>query len=259
MLARAAGASRGATGITKKGKHGPTVFVEATRKLRIPKTRRSLAASQALLLPEADVPPTSASTQPPDEERQLKKPGVANRARAGQQEQQAPPVRAPLPASLVNRHTEDMDKIATDMNQWVLNEIGANLHSMEQEKQAHAAKFKPKVPVKRYQERHPDLAPPPVLEPHDKTSEAQADTAMGDASDEEDDDDEWIIEEYIRIPAKSVALDVSPGDVGILVLDEEEENMLFFGSAADDDDDMAEDEEDENGMYAVHVECVARW
>jgi hypothetical protein len=138
----------------------------------------------------------------------------------------------------MNRHDEDMDKIANDMNAWVLNELGANLHSMEHDNKP--LRFKPKSPAKRFHERHPEMSP-------SQSSAISTDTMMSDLSDEEGDDEDWIIEEYVRIPANSVALDVAPADVGILVLENEEESLLFFGSAQDEDDELGEDDEDENG------------
>lgn len=228
-----------AAGISKKDRYPPAIFVERSRQKKTPKPRRSLATLQAATQ-QLQHEPREESHVPGNavEEKPLKRPGTTKKARDPQEDA---PARAPLPVSLMNRHAEDMDKIASDMNQWVLNEIGANLHSMEQEKQqSERAKFKPKAPVKRYQERHPELAPAP-------RADEPMDVAMNDSTEDEGDDDEWIIEEYVRIPANTVALDVPLSDIGVLVLDDEEENMLFFGPSPDDDDDPDEDDEDENG------------
>jgi hypothetical protein len=146
---------------------------------------------------------------------------------------------------------EDMSKRADDMNQWVLNEIGANLHEMEVEKkQAERPRFRPKAPAKRFAERHPELAAPKQPNPED-------DSVMRDISDEEaEDDDDWIIEEYIRVPAKSMAIDVSAADIGVIVFDGDEDSTLFFGDDYDEDDDYAEDDEDENGkLQALTMHC----
>lgn len=190
----------------------------------------------------------------------LKRPGVAKRARetakkaTASTEGEARKVTTagaanPLPQSLTNRGAEDMSKITADMNEWVMRELGANLQSLEEERireakpPASPSRFKPKAPAKRYHERHPEVPSPGTA------TDVEGDTNMTDASEEEDgDDDEWVIEEYIRIPANSVALDVAPSDVGFLVLDGEEESLLFYGPQNDEDEDWAEDEEDENGM-----------
>ncbi|KAG8426695.1 hypothetical protein J3459_007908 [Metarhizium acridum] len=232
MLAK--GAAQGPnSGVSKKSRYGPAVFVESTRKGRVP--RRSPAASQIPMQLEGELHRAAQNPGSDIEQRQLKRPGVTNKSR-DTASQNVIPIRAPLPDSLMNRQDEDMDKIANDMNAWVLNELGANLHSMEQDNRP--LRFKPKSPAKRFHERHPELAPP-------QSSGTSTDTTMSDLSDEGDDDD-WVIEEYVRIPANSVALNAGPADVGILVLEDEEESLLFFGSVLDEDDELGEDDEDEN-------------
>ncbi|PHH90876.1 hypothetical protein CDD83_2381 [Cordyceps sp. RAO-2017] len=215
--------------------HGsvPAVFVERSRREQVTKSRR-LAAPRDTSQMETQMAPPSQVSEHATAETPLKRPGVANKAR-GQQKIGAS--HAPLPTSLMNRHTGDMDKIAADMNQWVLNEMRANFDSMEQEKQQQAqrVRFKPKPPAQRYRERYPEAA---------AVGGAQ-DVTMVDASDDEGDDD-WVIEEYVRIPAHSVALDVAPSDIGVLVLDDDEDSLLFFGPMHDEEDDVDEDDEDEN-------------
>ena len=241
------------SGISKKDRYTPAIFVERSRQKKTPKPRRSLAAMRAVSQQSQDQPRKEGhALGNAVEEKPLKRPGTLRKTRDSQDEA---PKRAPLPTSLMNRHNEDMDKIALDMNRWALNEIGATLHSMEQEKRlSEKAKFKPKAPAKRYQDRHPDLAPPGQID-------EPTDVAMNSSSEDEDDDDEWIIEEYVRIPANTVALDVSPSDIGVLVLDDEEENKLFFGPTPDEDDDLDEDDEDENGTppnVREHIPCPSR-
>lgn len=240
MLAQAA-ATPGPTspGYSKQVRFGPTIFVERTgRKNSIPKSSRQSLDAQSIISQDLEQDTLMGHDQPV-EQRLLKKPGVAKRRDPSQE----PPARAPLPQSLPHRHTEDMDKITADMNQWVLNEIGANLHAMEVEKkQAEKPKFRPKAPEKRYQERHPETAAPRPAPTQDTV-----DTPMADASEEEGDGEEWVIEEYVRVPAHSMGLDVLPSDVGILVLNGEQESMLFYGSLEDEDEDNDEDDEDENG------------
>lgn len=141
-----------------------------------------------------------------------------------------------------------MDKIAADMNQWVLHEIGANLQQMETDRKAQQdrLKYRPKAPAKRYQERHPDQAPSTPVD-------QGKDTPMtDDVSEDDGDDSDWVIDEYVRIPAASMAVDVSPGDVGVLVLDGEGDDTLFFGPENDEEDNYLEDDEDENGITFSH-------
>lgn len=243
MLAQAS-ATPGPTspGYSKQVRFGPTIFVERTgRKQIMPKSSRQsliIKDGQAIVAQDLEQDALMNHDQPV-EQRHLKKPGVAKRRDPSQEA----PVRAPLPQSLTHRHTEDMDKITADMNQWVLNEIGANLHAMEVEKkQAEKPKFRPKAPEKRYQERHRENAVPPAV-----STEDTVDTPMADASEEEGEGEEWVIEEYVRVPAHSMGLDVLPSDVGILVLNGEQESMLFYGSPEDEDEENDEDDEDENG------------
>lgn len=249
MLAQAS-ANQGPArpGSSKRASYGPTIFIERTgRKKIIPRSsRQSLVIKDAHAIITQDHQQEMETTpDEPIEQKHLKKPGVARRRDPSQET----PARAPLPQSLTDRNADDMDKITADMNQWVLNEIGANLHAMEVErKQAEKPRFRPKAPEKRYQERHPEIAAastPPV--------EESGDTPMADASEEEGDDEDWIIEEYVRIPAHSMGLNVVPSDIGILVLSGEEESQLFYGSPQDEDDEYAEDDEDENGKYTHHA------
>ncbi|KHN96222.1 Transcription factor Iwr1 [Metarhizium album ARSEF 1941] len=223
------------SGVSKKNRFGPAVFVESSGRKKAPKLPENLAAGQPTQL-ENGLHRAERNREGSIEQTRLKRPGVANKS-CGTTSQNATPSWAPLPVSLIDRHNQDMDKIANDMNAWVLHELGANLHSMEQDSKP--SRFKPKSPAKRFHERHPEPSPP-------QSSGTAIDITMSDHSDEEGDDDDWVIEEYVRIPAKSVALDAGPADVGILVLGDEEESLLFFGSAIDEDDELDEDDEDEN-------------
>ncbi|KAJ6784423.1 hypothetical protein PWT90_07060 [Aphanocladium album] len=257
MLAAAAANPAAAGSVSKRDRYGtPTLFVERSRRKKLaPKPRRSMLALQAV---EGEANGAAKDVEAKD----LKRPGVAKRSReaakAAEDDHAPTPPRVtvtsaanPLPPSLTDRAAEDMSKITADMNEWVMREMGANLQSMEEERKRAAAaaaktpaspsRFKPKAPAKRYHERHPDVPAPGAA------MDTEGDTNMTDASEEEDgDDDDWVIEEYIRIPANSVAMDVSPSDVGFLVLDGEEESLLFFGPQKDEDEDWDEDEEDEN-------------
>lgn len=218
-------------GISKKARTGPAVFVERSRKkiaqktLQAQRSLQNLAPSQKTIVEDH----VRLQTEP---ERVFKKPGT--RTPRAISPHPGAPSRAPLPQ--ITPDSQQMGRIAADMNQWVLNEIGANLAEMELEKKQ-ASKFKPKAPAKRFQERHPEQA-----------VSLQADGAMDtDMSEDDGSDGEWVIEEYVRIPAHSMAVDVSPTEVGVLVLEGEEDDILFFGPEQDEDDDYDEVDEDENG------------
>lgn len=223
-----------AAGVSKKGRASPIVFAERSRKRNAERALKSSVPSEAS---------SSLATSLP--ERALKKPGTP-RNRSPVKGPVDGPHRAPLPDSLAKPHQETMDKIATDMNQWVLNEIGANLHEMDVKKkqqQQVKLKYRPKVPVKSYAELYPE----PLSRPVPGISK-DVDMAMSEASEAEDDDGDWVIDEYIRVPVHTVKVTMNPSDVGVLVLDGEEDNVLFYGADDEEEDDFLEDDEDENGM-----------
>jgi hypothetical protein len=236
-----------ATGVPKRRSTSPAVFVERGRKKLIRKALQN-ATQQAQEKAPSPEPRTQAvaPAPPPAPEgtkEVFKRPGTK---RVKPRSEDAPAQRAPLPSSSARPHTEDLDKLAAEMNQWVLDEIGANLKQMEAEKKktqtqtqtTTTSRFRPKAPPQRYTERHPETLQPPVT-----------DAAMSDVTDEEGDDDDgdWVIDEYVRVPAKSMAVDISPAEVGVLVLDGEDDDIQFFGDDYDEDDEYLEDDEDENG------------
>lgn len=226
--------SRSVAGVSKRR---AAVFVERAQR----RSKRDAAAPAQ---------PTAAPAVQ-TEERKLKKPSTRARhthtptptepAAAAAQDGSAgasklPPALPPTP--------ENMDRIAADMNQWVLSEIGANLQSIEDDK-ARERKLRPRAPAKRFHERHPEVAADAQGQDQDQD---MADDMEDD--DDEGDDSDWVIEEYVRVPAASV--DISPGDVGVLVLEGAEDDMLFFGPEHDDDDEF-EDDEDENGRHTLYT------
>ncbi|KAG5959902.1 hypothetical protein E4U58_004817 [Claviceps cyperi] len=249
MFAKRVNETQESGAISKTTRHKSAVFVESTRKKLKSRRRRNLAVSPS---PEQVASRAITPDVPPEEtvveHRQLKKPGVSRKPGSVATSQQ-PLNRKPLPDLSASRLEEDLDKITNDMNQWVLNELGANLQKMESDRQP--LRFKPKSPAKRFHERHPELA---AQTPAKSQGDAVANEVDGNEDDDDDDDDEddenndgkWLYDEYVRIPAHSVAVDVSSTEVGILVLGEEEESVLFFGSALDEDDELGEDDEDEN-------------
>ncbi|SPJ73748.1 uncharacterized protein FTOL_03478 [Fusarium torulosum] len=246
MMMASSTAQPSTTGLTKKPRYGPAVFVERSRVKASQRASKVLQSIQAsVVVPSVQRNETTAmpadiklevrpTEERPQEERRLKKPAARSRQNSPLP---GPNTRTALPTSVMNPHSQDLSKMAEDMNSWVMKELGANLQEMEQEKQK-AARFKPKAPAKRYQERHPEVA-------INNTGSNDVDMTTGDVSDMEDDDD-WVIEEYVRVPAHAMKINVAPTDVGVLVLDGKEESNLFFGPERDEDDELDEDDEDEN-------------
>ncbi|PHH61826.1 hypothetical protein CDD81_7929 [Ophiocordyceps australis] len=208
---------------SKRTHHETTVFVE-----RVIKKKRG----------PRDVTETASPLfQPP----QLEAARAAINASLSAEEHPKPTdeaLRAPcaLPRDIfVHGKHQDMQQLAAEMDKWVLKEIGANLHSLEQRKGKEQLKrpsrFKPKAPPQRYHERHPQAAPD--AEPRPEHSQ------------DESDDSDWVIDEYVRVPAGTVAWETSSSDYGVLVLDEDEET-LFFSCQHEDQEQQDFDDQDEN-------------
>ncbi|KAH8175827.1 transcription factor iwr1 domain-containing protein [Sarocladium implicatum] len=233
--------------ISKRARKGPAIFVERTRKKITPKSPmdRRVISSTAVIPTQSQT--SSAQSSKPEEgqtTKNLKKPGTTSRVRADKNG----PARTPLPPTMRRPHEEEMSKIADSMNEWMINEIGANLHSIEQERQQSqsTSPFRPKAPAQRFRDRHPGEALPSAASQVDVNDGAMDvdNTVEDEASDEEGD---WVYEEYVRVPYDgNVQKDLIPSDVGVLVLDGEEASALFYGPENDSDDDFVEDDEDEN-------------
>ncbi|KAK3401226.1 hypothetical protein B0T20DRAFT_372295 [Sordaria brevicollis] len=159
-----------------------------------------------------------------------------------------------LPASLVNRNVNvDMDQLAQEMDAYTLSAITSHLNKLDEANAKAAekkAKFKPKAPALRYAQRHPETAATPITQPA-ATSSTPSKPSMDDDSDidmMDTSDDEYIIEEYYRVPASRLDdSSVSSTQVGLLVFDSEPDKIeFFFGAEEDDEYEFPEDEDDEN-------------
>ncbi|EGY15018.1 uncharacterized protein VDAG_06508 [Verticillium dahliae VdLs.17] len=221
--------SRG-SGITKESQvsirhrsqqHGaPEAHTETTmeRKIKKPSARRlnRPAPSPADTTPNSTTPTPDAAAKGPGPE----------------------PDHKPLPP--VNR-TDETDKIAADMDQWVLHEIGLNLAEIKKKTPASPSRFKPKAPAKRFAERHPELAR--ELDARDAPEAQDVDMS--------DDDYEIVVYELAPDTHKTatplLALgQIPPEQIGVLKFDTEEDMELFYGFDESDSDELPDDEEDEN-------------
>ncbi|KAK8088055.1 hypothetical protein PG997_003016 [Apiospora hydei] len=238
--------SRNGSGSRKRP--APALFVERKIKRlpsksidRIAQTLATDATAQPTSLPDqasADVDMDEA------EPRKFKKPGVNKLAQKTWNQKTgnaaAAATQPELPASMLDRRNVELDKFTEDMNAWTMQQIGLNLQQAEQEKAATAKrsqqlKYKPKVPAKRYTERHPEVP--------------KADEDMPDAKADftDTDDDDYIIETYIRVPLSTMEKqNIAPGSIGLLVFDDEPDSELFYGEGSDSENEWAEDEDDEN-------------
>ncbi|KAF6818979.1 hypothetical protein CSOJ01_01636 [Colletotrichum sojae] len=224
------------SGVSKRGRYGTAVFVERGKKKAA--KRLSAALESARNSPEApDVASTDVDMaddrQPAPKKPLAKRPPRAAAADVDSQ-------RKPMPAVAP---TDDMNKIAADMDQWVLHEIGLNLKSMEQQTRpptaASPSRFKPKAPAKRFAERHPDVA-----RELDGSNRDEAMADAGEAEEEDESDDDYVIEVYELAPSKPLLANVPPEEIGVLQFDSQEDLELFYGN--EDDDSDYDDDEDEN-------------
>ncbi|KAK7923278.1 hypothetical protein PG985_007349 [Apiospora marii] len=230
--------SRNNGGSSRKRPAPPALFVERRIK-RLPSKSLASTIQQPINQAPADVDMDMDTDEA--EPRKFKKPGVNKLAqKTGNQKVGSVTTKPELPPSMLDRRNVEFDKFTDDMNAWTMQQIGLNLQQAEQEKAATAKrsqqlKYKPKVPAKRYTERHPETA--------------VKDEAMPDAKTEysDTDDDDYIIETYIRVPLSSMEKqNVAPGSIGLLVFDDEPDSELFYGEGSDSENEWAEDDEDEN-------------
>lgn len=247
-------------GLSKK-RSAPALFIErrikklASRPVKKLQSAPSTATAQAIAPTSEKNAPGSQSSPSVSgsadvgetEPRRYKKPGVARLAGKGA----TPKATTQLPQSMTNRWNVDMDRMAEEMNAFALEQIGLNLQKAEEEQKQRfrsanggqsnsQLKYKPKAPTKRYSERHPEPAP-------EKTAEcADKEMVDADAGLSETDDEEYVIETYVRVPASKMGDNVPPQNVGLLVFDGEPDVAYFYGEGSDSEDEWAEDEEDEN-------------
>ncbi|KAF4783184.1 hypothetical protein HER10_EVM0007101 [Colletotrichum scovillei] len=234
-----------AGGVSKRGRYGTAVFVERGKK----KSARRAATTSGGTTPTtmtaeglpADVE-MKEDHKPAPKKPLAKRPPpsrAASGATTGPGTPSGEPQRKPMPGAAP---TQDMSKIAADMDQWVLHEIGLNLQAMEQQQPprspsavASPSRFKPKAPAKRFAERHPEMV----------KKLNGGDEAMTEASDDEDEsDDDYVIEVYELAPSKPVLAEIPPEQIGVLRFDSQEDLELFYGN--EDDDSDLDDDEDEN-------------
>lgn len=239
-------------GVSKK-RQAPAVFVErkikqvSAKKLERIRSRGDVRALSPAPPPFVDTDMDGMDVDPKTPPKKYKKPGIAKFA---EDNNEARGAKAEAPAAIMDRwQNVDLGQLSAEMNAYTLEQIGLNIKQADEEEQrrrnsakkqtlASPMKYKPKAPVQRYAERHPD--PPPAKPDNEMVDK---DDNMSDGSD----DDDYIIETYVRVPASRIGDHVPPQTVGLLVFDGEPDIEYFYGDASDSEDEWAEDEEDENG------------
>ncbi|KAI1752397.1 hypothetical protein F4782DRAFT_153196 [Xylaria castorea] len=244
LLAASPYPDRSHGGISKK-RPATATFVERKIKRISSKVLDKLHGANnvpATVVTSAGAPPAEAMEVERPEPRKFKKPGVAKLTAARENK---PNDKPQLPKSMTDRWNVDMQQLTADMEAYAMQQIGLNLQRAEEErreqetpriKTSSQLKFKPKPPAKRYAERHPEEAQPPV----------DQEMVDADAETSDSDDGDYIIETYVRVPASSMGDHVPPQSVGLLVFDAEPDVEFFYGEDDESEDEWAEDEEDEN-------------
>ncbi|CZR66860.1 uncharacterized protein PAC_16761 [Phialocephala subalpina] len=237
-------------GGSRKRKAEPTIFIE--RRAR-PKSQDGQAPSRSA---------TPALESPSETPRPQKKPGLAART-------STPPVKEPQPkpgiAPLRNVRLASgevmpwdvsSERLAAEMEAYTLAEIGKNLaasqHSHPEPKytsshihKSSPSKFKPKAPALRYAQRHPE-----------EKSQNNGTTMDLDGSyveEEMDDDSEYIIDTYIRMPAEALQDEDASKNIGFLILDSQPDIEEFYREdegSSEEEDEADEDENAENHYTA---------
>ncbi|KAK1727378.1 hypothetical protein CaCOL14_006453 [Colletotrichum acutatum] len=237
-----------AGGVSKRGRYGTAVFVERGKKKSARRAATASGGTTPTTMTTEDLPvdvEMKEDHKPAPKKPLAKRPPPSRAASAATTATETPgvePQRKPMPGAAP---TQDLSKIAADMDQWVLHEIGLNLKAMEQQQPpqqprspstvASPSRFKPKAPAKRFAERHPEMV----------KKLNGGDEAMTEASDEEDEsDDDYVIEVYELAPSKPVLAEIPPEQIGVLRFDSQEDLELFYGN--EDDDSDLDDDEDEN-------------
>ena len=105
------------------------------------------------------------------------------------------------------------------------------------------SKFKPKVPKLRYHERHPE-----------EFADTQDQLEDEEYVEDMDDESEYIIDTYVRVPADVMELDTNEKrNFGFLVLDGQEDIDEFYNAETESEEDEDYDDEDENGKCHARV------
>lgn len=227
-----------------KSQQRPIVFSER-RHVKIQKPDTSIAVS---FQSDAVTLTTPDETEP---DRPRKRPGQAARtpvtpvtpSTAIPKQYIAPPSRnVRLPSGAVMPWDVNSEKLAAEMQAYTLQEIGRSIAQSEANKPkprtiASPTKFKPKKPALRYHERHPEQALPSGSGMNIDQHEVQ-DVEM-------DDDTDYVIDTYIRMPAYQLESDTED-KFGLLVLDSQPDIDEFYKTQIEEEEEEEDFEEDEN-------------
>lgn len=250
--------SNGVSGGSRKRRGEPIVFAE--RRIR-PKSGDGAPGDSATVEEKGgnDVKttlPTQTTRTPQvvtsaNQEQPQKKPGRSATKSDTPVRPVTPPKSSPAPLRNVllpdgSRVPWDVtdDGLAAAMQAYTLQEIGKSIAASETPRPSpqssrlkSRSKFTPKKPALRYLERHP---------------EHKVDTSMD--VDEEyivedmDDDSEYVIDTYVRVPVDVLETEEGHKNIGLLILDSQPDIDEFYREDEESEEEEDDLDEDENGM-----------
>ena len=230
----------------KRSASNGLTFMERRAK-KLPSSTRGSGEAETMI---SDI----AEDSPVETPRPRKKPGRSSRTQKTAEDGSITPQPSPKPSGkfqnirLPNGKTMPWDvnseELAAEMQAYTLQEIGKNIEQTNQlrsardqqistpQKTATPSRFKPTPPAQRWAERHPEEA-------------ARMNAMDVDEWASSEDESEYIIDTYVRMPANVVS--GSPKNFGLLVLESQPDIDEFYLEEQESDDEDDEQDEDENG------------
>lgn len=155
----------------------------------------------------------------------------------------------------INATQEQLDR---EMQAHTLRQIAATMAEDEMKplstptKQANGAthRYTPKS-TQRLRDRHPEIAA--------QKEESMIQEAEGKMDvDMDEDEEDFIVETYVRVPVEQLGIGSQEHSVGLLVLEGQVDVEEFYGEEDESDSDLYDEEEDENGKWSHSRACDIR-
>lgn len=235
----------------KRESRRPAVFMERGRHSKYEKSKASVPVQNST---------TVQSLTTGEEGRTLKKPGVRPVQVSVPADVPAAATPSQLAAEALKNNPRNplgwdnnTDELTAQMQAFTMQQIGLaypiatevseEATSTPTTPKGRKTRFKPKLPSQRYNERHPEHNSTPYTGP-DVNDDLQRDETT-------DDEDDYIIDTYIRVRGETMLSNGEPENIGLLVLDSQPDIDEFYISDSDSDSDLYDEEEDENGRLRI--------
>jgi Transcription factor Iwr1 len=165
-----------------------------------------------------------------------------------------------LPSGKIIPWNASPDTLAAEMEAYTLGEIGRNIAKstptpVVSTKTGYksSSRFDPRASLRR--PNRPSLINPASELTHENTN----DEAMTDATETREEDSNYIIDTYVRMPAEMFESSEQAQNIGLLVLETQPDVDEFYNEYSDNDsDNYDEDEEDENGTPSKATAYVGK-